>query len=62
MYLTVAASGGEFALGGHKKDDPYTLIKLEPGIAIMVDAITWHGVKPVLAGTRIALITTAWYN
>ncbi len=57
-YLTAPTKGGEFALGTSKESDPYTLIKVTPGLTVKCDAVTWHGVKPVLEGTRIALITT----
>lgn len=60
LYLTVADDGGEIAIGGDNEDDEYTLIKPYPGMAVRVDAVTWHGVKPVKSGTRIALITTGF--
>jgi len=60
LYLTVADDGGEIAIGGDNEDDEYTLIQPYPGMAVRVDAVTWHGVKPVKSGTRIALITTGF--
>lgn len=60
LYLTVPEEGGEIAIGGHKKTDPYTLVQPTPGLAVMCDSVTWHGVKPVVNGTRTALINTGW--
>lgn len=57
-YLTAPEEGGEFALGGLSPDDEYTLYPVYEGMTVMCDAVTWHGVKPVKKGTRIALITT----
>jgi hypothetical protein len=57
-YLTAPEEGGEFALGGLSKDDEYTLYPIYEGLTVVCDAVTWHGVKPVKKGTRIALITT----
>ena len=59
-YIAVPEEGGEFALGGLSPDDPYTLIKPELGLTLVTDAITWHGVKPVKSGNRIALITSGF--
>ena len=58
MYLIVPEAGGEFWLGGLDPADPYTSITVKPGLAIIVDAKTWHGVKPVISGTRMAIIAT----
>lgn len=57
-YLAVAQEGGEFAIGGLDRNDPYELITPEPGLTLIMDATVWHGVKPVRKGTRIALITS----
>jgi len=57
-YLSVADSGGEFGIGGTSEDDPYEFINPVPGLTVLMDAVTWHGVKPVHAGTRMALITS----
>lgn len=57
-YLVAPEEGGEFALGGLSPDDPYKLIKPEPGLTVMCDAQTWHGVKPVKKGNRVSLINT----
>ena len=59
-YVEVPEKGGEFALGGLSPDDPYTLIKPELGLTLVTDAITWHGVKPVISGNRIAIITSGF--
>lgn len=59
-YLVTPEDGGEFALGGLDPSDEYELIKVTPGLTLMVDAATWHGVRAVRAGTRIALITTGF--
>ena len=55
-YLTVADEGGEFALGGLERDDPYQLVTPEIGQVFMFDAMRWHGIKPVIRGTRISLL------
>lgn len=55
-FLTVADEGGEFALGGLERDEPYELIKPEIGQVFMFDAMRWHGIKPVIRGTRISLL------
>ena len=60
LYLVAPEAGGEFAIRGQEESDPYTLIKVVPGLTVLTDAVTWHGVKPVKKGTRIALITTGW--
>ena len=57
-YLRVAEEGGEFAMGGLEEDGPYETIIPEPGLTVICDAETWHGVRPVRKGTRIALIST----
>ena len=59
-YLVVPESGGEFGLGGRKESDPYEFIQPEPGLAVKCDARTWHGVRPVHKGNRIALIATGF--
>lgn len=59
-YLSVAEEGGEFALGGLSPDDPYELVKPELGLTVVTDAATWHGVRYVSRGTRLALITTGF--
>jgi hypothetical protein len=59
-YLVAPEEGGEFALGGEDPLDEYKLFTVTPGLTVMVDAVTWHGVLPVRAGTRIALITTGF--
>ena len=61
-YLVAPDAGGEFGLGGHDPSDPYEFIKPEPGLSISIDATVWHGVKPVQAGARIALMSTGWPN
>lgn len=60
LYLSAPEIGGEIAIGGRKSSDQYTLIMPKPGLTVLTDAATWHGVKPVVKGTRIALITTGW--
>lgn len=60
LYLVSPEEGGESAIGGENKSDPYTLTKLTPGLTVLIGAKTWHGIKPVKAGTRIALLTTGW--
>ena len=57
-YLAAPEVGGEFGLGGLSPNDPYEFIKVESGMAVMMDGATWHGARPVLAGTRIALISS----
>jgi predicted 2-oxoglutarate/Fe(II)-dependent dioxygenase YbiX len=49
-------TGGEFVIGGRAE----TSIKLTAGQAIVFPSIMWHGVKPVLTGTRQTLV--AWYK
>lgn len=61
-YAVAPDIGGELAVGGESPDDPYELIPVTPGLVVIVDAKTWHGVKPVEKGTRIAVITTGWCN
>ncbi len=58
-YLTVAEEGGEFGLGGLKETDPYTFMVPKPGLSIMLDAVRWHGARPVIRGTRISLMASA---
>lgn len=55
-FLAVADEGGEFALGGLERDDPYELVTPEIGQVFMFDAMRWHGIKPVIRGTRISLL------
>lgn len=62
LYLSVADVGGEFAIGGLNEADPYDLVTTTKGMGVVVDAATWHGVRPVKAGTRIALIATGFYR
>lgn len=57
-YLATPERGGEFGLGGLRKNDPYEFIDPEPGMTVMCDATQWHGVRQVLQGTRIALVTS----
>ena len=59
-YLTAPEEGGEFGMGGKNKDDPYEFVMPEPGLTVKCDATIWHGVKPVIKGTRLALITTGF--
>ena len=59
-YLITESQGGEIAVGGLNKDDPYEIIAPEPGMAVRVDARTWHGVRAVRGGGRIALGTTGF--
>lgn len=61
-YLVAPDLGGEIGVGGVNEDDPYQFIKPTRGLTVIVDAATWHGVKPVLAGTRIALISSGFKN
>lgn len=61
-YLVAPQTGGRFAMGGGAADDPYNDIKITPGLTISMDAATWHGVRPVGKGTRIALICTGQYQ
>ena len=56
-YLAAPVSGGKFGLGGLSPDDPYEFIDVEPGLAVVIDGATWHGVQPVTKGTRISLMT-----
>jgi hypothetical protein len=56
-YLAAADSGGQFGLGGLSPDDPYEFIDVKPGLALLIDGATWHGARPVHAGTRISLMT-----
>ena len=57
-YLSVPLEGGEIAVGGLSKDDPYEEIMPEVGMTLGVDALIWHGVRPIKEGTRIVLLTT----
>jgi len=57
-YLEVPTAGGEFALGGLLEADPYELLVVTPGITVVVDHLTWHGVKPITAGRRVVAICT----
>lgn len=59
-YLHVPEEGGEFALGGLSPDDPYQLVKPEVGLTVMCNAVTWHGVRAVKRGGRMAFITTGF--
>ena len=59
-YLITPEEGGEFAMGGLNPDDPYTLIEVKPGLSIGCDAITWHGVKPVRKGVRVAIVSNGF--
>lgn len=58
-YLQPADLGGEIGVAGYT-DGPYTFYKPYPGMAVLVDSDEWHGVKPVLKGTRIALLATGF--
>ena len=57
-YLIAPEEGGEFALGGLSPTDDYELLKIEPGLTVLTDAATWHGIRRVKRGTRLALICT----
>lgn len=57
-YVGVPVEGGAFALGGTSPDDPYIDIPVTLGLTTRVDAKTWHGVRPVKVGMRIAVIAT----
>lgn len=57
-YLVAPDLGGEIGVGGKKETDPYEFTLPTPGLTVIVDAETWHGVKPVISGTRVALIST----
>ncbi len=57
-YLSVADEGGEFALGGLERDEPYTFVEPQPGQTFMFDAMRWHGVRPVKKGVRLSLLTS----
>ena len=59
-YVGIPEEGGEFGYGGLNKDDPYVLVPVKPGLTVFVDAATWHGVKPVLSGARVALVATTF--
>lgn len=59
-YLVAPEEGGEFAMGGLSPDDPYVDIPVKPGVTVGCDSITWHGVRPVKKGTRIALLTVGF--
>lgn len=59
-YLIVPEEGGEFAMGGLERNDPYTLIPVKPGLSIGCDSITWHGVKQVRKGKRVAIVTAGF--
>ena len=59
-YLITPEIGGEIGMGGENRDDPFKFIKPEPGMTVLTDAKTWHGVKPVFRGTRLALLATGW--
>ena len=57
-YLAVAEEGGEFALGGLERNDPYEFFVPKQGQSFMFDATQWHGVRPVTRGTRLSLLTS----
>ena len=59
-YLVTPEEGGEFALGGLSPDDPYTLIPVKPGLSVGCDAATWHGVKTVRKGKRVAIVSNGF--
>ena len=59
-YVQAPEEGGEFALGGRSPNDPYQLIKPEVGLTVMCDARTWHGIRAVKRGSRMAFITTGF--
>lgn len=57
-YLAVPEEGGQFGLGGLDPNDPFEFIDVEEGLTVVCDGATWHGSRPVTAGTRIALISS----
>lgn len=57
-YLSVPDEGGQFGLGGLSPDDPFEFVDVEEGMTVVCDGATWHGARPVTAGTRMALITS----
>lgn len=58
VYLRTPQQGGEICIGGANPDDPYTVYAPTPGMALMVDGDTWHGVKPVVTGIRTGIVCT----
>ncbi len=56
LYLVAPEEGGELAIGSENRDDPFELIKIEPGFGVVIDSNTYHGVKPVTKGKRLALV------
>lgn len=58
VYLKVPQEGGQICIGGHNPDDEYDVYDPAPGMALMVDGDTWHGVTPVTKGMRTAIICT----
>ena len=59
-YLATDIEGGEFALGGESPDDPYEIVKVEPGMIIKVNEATWHGVRKCGKGIRLSIVTTSF--
>ena len=57
-FLAMCEEGGEFAIGGQRKNDPYKLWTPQEGDSITFDAMRWHGVKPVKKGIRISLLSS----
>lgn len=58
LFVQAPQAGGEFGIGGVDKDDPYQFVTPEAGLAVFVDGDTWHGVKTVSEGERLAVIVT----
>ena len=59
VYVQAPNAGGQSAIGGTDPNDPYEILEITPGLAIVVDGDTYHGVKPVTSGLRLAIIIGA---
>ena len=57
-YLIAPEAGGELGVGGRDENDPYEFIQPKAGLTVIIDALMWHGVKPVMQGARIALVAS----
>jgi hypothetical protein len=58
-YLT-ACEGGEILVADHKHMRHAESVSPAPGLCVMVNGNQWHGIRPVLAGERLAIIITAF--
>lgn len=58
FYIDVPTEGGEILIGGSEPTDPYETIVPTEGMVIVIDADTYHGVKPVVSGLRRAIMVS----